>query len=155
MHVSEPLVIEYTVAKGAEKRRLSALLRHKGDFVHNERVIKENRPPEDLIVQHKPKYAQSLSDFLPCSECLAFMLRKDLYRHKCAASADGRAAENATTKSVYMMETIQGKAINCEELAELFARMNPGRVVSAARNDPLIRSFSRRLLKKLGMEKFE
>lgn len=79
-HVSEPSVAAVLAKVGLE--RLSGLkqLANMAVFKHNSDVLKNGDGV--LIVGRSPKKAMhSQEDFLPCTFCLAFYVKQELYRH--------------------------------------------------------------------------
>ncbi|XP_048048612.1 uncharacterized protein LOC125269706 [Megalobrama amblycephala] len=60
------------------KKRLESL-RNKGDWRHNQQVLKEGKG--EIVTWKQPSKNSSVSDYLPCQHCFAMFKKVDLWRH--------------------------------------------------------------------------
>ena len=77
-------------ANSEERRDVLAGLIHEGNYKHNTEVLRAGR---GIIIPGRcasKSLDASQEYFLPCSRCKGFFSRKNLYRHSCNASGQGR-----------------------------------------------------------------
>ena len=154
-HAEEDEVIQINACTDmTEKNRRLSLLRYRGNFEHNKRVIQKGRG--QLIVGRRSVNAQyTASDFLPCPHCLVFVLRFDLHRHRskyCLVRHNTDQAEG-TKDLVYESQLLMndsGHSNYSKFESEILSRMTDGQVKQTIRNDGLIMKFGSMLHEKLG-----
>ena len=119
-------------------------LRHLGNYYHNLTVL-ETRKGE-LIVFRRPSADEKCdpSDFLPCSYCLGFLKRQELWKH--VKSCKFKAKNIDTPKFQKVQETsklLRYPAISGDSkslcLSKIFATMKSDNVSIVARNGWLIK----------------
>ena len=118
--------------KSEERAKLTKLLKNRGNFEHNIRVLTAK---EGVIVTVRaPKYWTSASHYYPCTKCYGFYSSADLWRHDCVVK------EQATIKEC---RALLATALNKESpvLNEILARMKADKVTELIRTDELIRRF--------------
>ena len=148
-HASEAEVCEALSypTKSEERRNVLAGLVHRGNYMHNAEVLKTGR---GTIIPGRCA-AKSLDAkqeyFLPCSKCKGFFSRKNLYRHSCNASDQGRRFQ---TESKRILPTQDGVS---EGLKEVLDAMRDDEVGILVQNDKLILEFGSRLFTKHGKHK--
>lgn len=133
--------------KGSNKRRRCAqLLRNKGNFKHNLKVLKEGG---DLIVAQRPKHTINVSNtlhtFVVCPSCLGFYSRHESWRHACPAEKTERRKHVSVTHLTTSMS---------EEVKYFFARLRRDDVGNIARHDKLIWKYITRMVLKKGFDNY-
>lgn len=137
-HNSEDLVHEITqLPKGdKKKRKLLQVIRNKGNFEHNQVVLKHGG---NLIVAQRPSETRDISDnidsYVACSRCYGLYNKNDIYRHACPVVQSG----------VDMKKLLPSRLICSNEkdinLSDFFRRMHDDHVTSVAKSDESIREF--------------
>jgi len=80
LHVSEPSVAAVLAKVGLEKLLGLKQLANMGVFKHNSNVLK-NGDGVLIVGRSTKKATHSHEDFLPCTFCLGFYVKQELYRH--------------------------------------------------------------------------
>ncbi|XP_060083174.1 uncharacterized protein LOC132562449 [Ylistrum balloti] len=122
----------------SEKRKL-ALMKHRnsGDYKHNVEVLK-NGTGTLVTWTRKDKTTTTAKEYLPCEDCLAFFLDKNLWRHRkiCPFRKNDRNQKRLKSQaslllpsSVVISEGLQRKVLS---------RMNTDEITMVVRNDPVI-----------------
>ena len=95
-HASEKEVDELKSLKGKQRTSSLDLIRTKGDFYQNMKVLKYGgtlvvvrRPSVDDVVSHK--------DYVPCVHCLGFVKKSEMWRH--LKSCVGKEKESDTNNN--------------------------------------------------------
>ncbi|XP_026106347.1 uncharacterized protein LOC113078238 [Carassius auratus] len=65
--------------RSKERRILLEQLRNQGNYYHNIKVLETGRG--EIITWRQPTEDADISEFLPCPDCLAFFMKKDLWKH--------------------------------------------------------------------------
>ena len=164
VHVNEKEVIKGLAypKKSKERKKQLEKLRLMGNYHHNLKVL-ETRVG-DLIVVRRPTEEETLSpeDFLPCSFCLAFIRRNELWRH-CKTcqfkpqhtnqDEEDKKWGNVQEKSKLMlMSNLKPK--QSPLLQKVFASMKMDETSLVARNDDIISNYGAIQAERLGPEHF-
>ncbi|KAL1005200.1 hypothetical protein UPYG_G00055880 [Umbra pygmaea] len=144
--------------KGSKKR--SALLeelRNKGDYQHNILVLEEGKG--QIVTWRQPPGNASIEDYLPCSHCLAFFVKSELWRHEasCRAKKEGKrpkSEEPGTRKRVqslasHLIPISKSASQGCQKIIH---KMQQDSVAFHIRNDPFICQFGDALFTERGHE---
>ena len=95
-HGSERKVIEIGECKDKFiKHGLIAHLRNLGNHLHNVEVL--NKRQGELMVTYRKSSSTEAANYVPCEQCYAYVLKRELWRHRCkfGNSKTGRKALNA------------------------------------------------------------
>ena len=89
MHQKEEDIIKIASLTKKERKVSLELLRSRGDFYHNIKVLQTGG---ELKVFRRPLESErvSASSYTPCTSCLGFFLKSELWRHNqnCVANPD-------------------------------------------------------------------
>ena len=81
-HPDEEKVIKWMLEKDdREKRNKLTFIRNLGNHQHNCEVLRSGQG--SLIVGYRPNHPVPPEDYGPCSECYVYLVRTDLWKHKC------------------------------------------------------------------------
>ena len=157
LHASEFQVA--AVLARVESAKLLGLkqLTNMGVYKHNCNVLKNGDGV--LIVGRSPrKAARSPEDFLPCTFCLAFYVKRELYRHcsKCKFRLDDASVNSfiASGRALLLGSITDDDSVDLAELNEhVVPRMRLDRRTSVAVGDSLIMKYGAMLLHKLGRKR--
>lgn len=147
--------------KGSQERRTAlTLLKNKGNLFHNIEVEKGVKKGE-LIVIRRPDDGD-YTDFLPCTSCLGYIKKKDMWRHfkrDCPnadpKSSEEKSAASIVTESQIFLDSVKEKTDSDEfpELQPILSKMHKDKFYDALSHDDLILRFGRQLLIKLGLKR--
>ena len=145
-HSKEPEVIALKKCEKNTKERakLTKLLKYKGNFKANIKVLKENNGT--LIVVRRPKGEEDASKFVPCAACLGFYSKCELYRHDCVADKDKKPERHLLRESRILLSSALDNTSPL--LAEVLVKMVDDEISQVAKNDPLILKMMGLLLEK-------
>ncbi|KAJ8321305.1 hypothetical protein KUTeg_001163 [Tegillarca granosa] len=113
----------------------------------------------ELIVKRRPSKSKEVSDYLPCIYCLAFYQADELWRHCKICSLNKNKNLNETARSIIsrarlLLETGTNKSSASNDFDDLSENVMKGmkkdEVYNAIKEDELILTFGKVLLKKLG-----
>lgn len=132
-----------------KRRKLMQLLRNRGNFEHNKKVI---RSGGYLIVSQRPTKSKDITSkidlYVACSRCYGFYHRDEIYRHKCPAL-------EATCKIHKLLpSSIIANTQADVDLNEFFNRMHPDFITRTAANDNTIRDFVVQQIDTTGLRSF-
>ena len=154
-HADEDKVQEYLSEKDKQKKTSKMIfIRNLGNHKHNCDVIRNGRGT--LIVTHRPRHKVKVDEYGPCETCFAYILRNDLWRHRCPLEEE-KSEEQVTKKR---------KAVSCklllpppkgmsQNLHEVTHAMRADDITRIAKSDNLIIVFGEKLCQKLGHNKFQ
>ena len=98
MHREEREVIHVTgLADKNTRRNYITRLRNLGNHLHNMSVLREGQG--ELLVTYRSSKVIAATSYVPCEHCFKYLLKKDLYRHRCPImdkKTKGRVAEKAS-----------------------------------------------------------
>jgi len=80
-HKDQLRVIELSKKSAASRRSAITKLRTAGNHIHNTKVLSSG--VGDLAVTYRPQSTTDPAAYVPCETCLAYLHKKELYRHKC------------------------------------------------------------------------
>lgn len=86
--------------KCSKKRRiLLEQLRNQGNYYHNIKVLETGCG--EIVTWRQPTADADISDFLPCPDCLAFFMKKDLWKHSktCRGQQDAKKTKGERVRS--------------------------------------------------------
>ena len=123
-------------------------LRNAGDYKHNMEVIQSGSGT--LVTWTRNQTSSSADDFLPCTDCLGFFHRKNLWRHmNVCPLRNGKAhGRKVTCESSLMMPAAASVSDGLKNKG--LSKMATDEVTILVRNDPLIIQFGERLYQKHG-----
>jgi len=146
-HTLERDVIEIEKCKDkVEKRRLIARLRNLGNHFHNVDVLRKGQG--ELLVTHRKNSNAEAANYVPCEQCYAYVLKRELWRHKCkfGKPQKGRVAQNAEL-------LLPAPSHTTPEVYELVCSMKDDDVRFVAKSDDLIMEYAKKLIHTKGMKK--
>ena len=157
MHAGEIEVARAFSKKGRERKMALLLLKNKGNFKHNIRVLKGEK--QGLIVSRRPNQKATVDNdnYLPCSHCFGFFLKKDLWRH--TGACPFLPAHKMGTKhfgvqassNIILASSLGNESSPADLLKTLGTTLDTiGQVVL---NDELVMHFGKVLLQKLGVRR--
>ena len=128
-------------------------LRFLGDFHHNLKVLKVGGV---LVVWRRPgpNDIVKVDDYIPCEYCLAFLTKKELWRHgqRCQFRDSGKS--NSVKRSMALLYPNQCPSGASKELQVLILdNMNSGELASTVKKDELILSYGSFQLSTNGLRK--
>ena len=142
---------------GRQRKKALEKLKNKGNFIHNIKVLSNGHG--ELIVARRPNKTTAANEFFPCSHCLGFFKKDDLWRHvgKCPHNRSHSESKDiqALVKSKCLLESalcVNGE--NDKALQELrtvvLQKMHKDEIYAFVENDTLILHFGKIMLRKLG-----
>ena len=147
--------------KGSRERRCAlTLLKNKGNLFHNIDVENGMKKGE-LIVLRRPLDGD-FTNFLPCTSCLGYLKKKDLWRHfkrDCPntdpKSSQEKSAASIVTESQIFLDSVKENTNSDEfpELQPILSKMHKDKIYDGLSQDDLILRFGRQLLIKLGLKR--
>ena len=141
--------LEKLLKHSQERNNACALLCHRGNFLHNIKVLKEGHG--SLIVVRHPNEELSACYFLPCPDCLGFFGKDDLWRHNCPADFKSSKQLKRGARAL-LLESTEEVSKGAAELLSSFA---DDEVSLAVRGDHTILLFLESLVEKHGTHKKE
>lgn len=148
-HKEEPQVREILMHQKKSKARkiLIKKLNNAGDYKHNMKVLKSGSGT--LVTWTRNVNDSAASEFLPCPDCLAFFIKRNLWRHvkKCPFRNGKAHGRRITSESSLMMPTTPSVSTG---LQMVLSNMSADEVTIAVRSDPLIIQYGERLYQKHG-----
>ena len=156
-HQSErEVTIALSFNKGSPSRKVHLeKLRLLGNYHHNLTVLETGKG--ELIVSRRPSSSKGCNpdDFLPCTYCLGFIKRQELWKHvkSCKFKPEGKDAqkyEKVQEKAKLLLYPACCNDSSSSLLSKLFATMKSDAVSIVARNDWLIKEVGVLLVEKYG-----
>ena len=131
--------------KTKERRRALKLLRQKGNFAHNKRILKLGRGT--LKVAHRPKKkieVQRSKTYRCCKSCLAFVSKKEFWRHSCPSN-------------IYHSSSVSCNSLlhSNPSVSKFLDRLRDGDIASTIKQDSLIMRYVKREICFKGEKCFE
>ncbi|XP_021356135.1 uncharacterized protein LOC110452122 [Mizuhopecten yessoensis] len=148
--------------KGSKDRTLAwKKIRNMGNFQHNVSIMSTRDQDDDnmqLIVDRRPKNVKNLEDFLPCSFCLGFFLKGDLWRHSktCPLKMQGSEEQKETRvqlSSKLLLESSMALTKNSkvdQEFLTVVAGMKQDEVLDCIKSDNALRLLGGSMIQKVG-----
>ncbi|XP_070538112.1 uncharacterized protein [Ptychodera flava] len=138
--------------KGSKQRKMCLKrLANKGNHAHNMKVMEKGEGC--IAVKKRPTYEVSGEDYLPCEHCLAYFVKKDLWRHDRVCTmkpANEKAASYRRVQARSSLLLPLSKDISKGLSDNVLCKMNVDKISLVARSDPLILQFGEKLYKKHG-----
>ena len=141
-HKKEPEVVEMMALplKSKERRQKCKLLTNWGNYKHNRQVLRRGKGK--IIVAKRPSPGQEVSffRFYPCSHCLAFINRSELWRHvkECTFRKPGEKMASAESLERSKALLIQA-TIDDPRLIKILTKIKKGPVLNVIQEDRLIK----------------
>lgn len=142
----------FVFPKGSKERRIQlALLRNKGNRIHNSDVLKKGKGI--VIPRQQPKDCVKPCDYMHCINCEAYLKRKSLWRHmkichlKRTAEGYKRGKSRVQTLCAHTQPVPHSVS---ERLWKLVLSMNEDDITHAVRNERLILKLGEHLFNKHG-----
>jgi len=146
-HGTEREVIEIDTCKDRnEKWRLIARLRNLGNHFHNVEVIRAGHG--ELMVTHRKSSEVEALNYVPCDQCYAYVLKTELWRHKCKF---GKADRGRKISSAQLL--LPAPSNVQPEVHELLSSMKDDNVRFLAKRDGLIMDYAKKMVHVKGMKK--
>ena len=148
MHKEEHQVVDYLTEKDLKLKAFKLTkLRNLGNHKHNSDVIRQGKG--DLIVGYRPNKPAVPNDYGPCENCFVYLVRTDLWKHRCPAInsedatsgiAKGKRKRLAHTRKL-LIPTPVGMSANVHRLLQSMINDDVARVI---KNDSLILDLAQR-----------
>jgi hypothetical protein len=122
-----------------------------GIFNHNVNVLIDKKGI--LFVSRSSEKPHYVEDYLPCSYCQVFVIKRELYRHcnRCKLRNSDHDRKYAADGRLLLDGALYTDNTSLEPLArQVFAKMHNDKRTKVARNDSSIARFGASLLRKLG-----
>ena len=151
-HQDEPEVVQALSDKDKKSRQAKLTkIRNLGNHKHNCEVLKSGVGA--IIVSYRPKASCSPEDYGPCQYCYAYLVRKDLWKHKCqlhpAKDVDGRNGKRKRYAQSCKLLFPPPKGAS-EALNSVLCSLKQDAVSRAAKNDALVMQLARKEYLKAG-----
>lgn len=146
-HGSEKYVIEIDKCKDKVKRRqLIGRLRNLGNHLHNVDVL--SKDCGELMVTHRKHSHCKAKDYVPCDRCFSYVMKKELWRHKCAfgKTENGRLSH----KAQLLLPAPNGLSAS---VFELINSMKDDDIKFLAKSDQLIMDYAKKVVESNGMRR--
>ena len=149
-HYQEREVIELmSLRDQTERIRHVTRLRNLGNHSHNKKVLEEGNG--EILVTYRPKRDTKASDYVPCEACWAYVLKGDLFRHRCKfPKKETRVRGRCAAEAELLLPPPKGTSA---KVRKLLNGMMVGTVKLIAKTDPLIVQYAAKLIDRKGMEK--
>lgn len=143
----------FSFPKGSKKRKvLLEQLRNQGNYYHNIGVLETGRG--EIVTWRQPTADAVLSDFLPCPDCLAFFMKKDLWKHSktCRGQGDVKKRKGESVRSA--AACLIPMAAKCSaDIRALLQTMRQDEITQTIMKDSLICLYGESLYTKCGHDK--
>ncbi|XP_033730885.1 uncharacterized protein LOC117320396 [Pecten maximus] len=147
--------------KGSKERTLAwKKIRNMGNFQHVSIMSTHDQNDNDLqlIVDRRPKNVRSLKEFLPCSFCLGFFLKSELWRHSktCPLKMQGSEEQKETRvqlSSKLLLESSMALTKNSkvdQEFLTVVTGMKQDDVLDCIKSDNSLRLLGGSMIQKVG-----
>ena len=148
------IALSFNKGSSNRKKQLEKL-RLLGNYHHNLRVLQSKKG--ELIVSRRPSTSNRCNpnDFLPCSYCLGFIRRQELWKHvkSCKFKPENIETpkyQKVQEKSKLLLYPAISTDSRTTRLSKILATMKSDEVSIAARNDWLIKEIGVVLVEKYG-----
>ena len=132
--------------KKQKRKQQYELIRNRGNFYHNQEVLKQGG--SNIILVRRPlRKEQDNASYGPCPDCLGFYLTADLWRHhhyRCVKKDERQRGKNEVTMESNSLKG-EDNQMN-ESLKEVFVKMARDSVTLTAKNDLLIQELGKQWL---------
>lgn len=146
------IALAFNKGSPTRKKHLEKL-RLLGNFHHNVTVLETGKG--ELILKRRPSSAEKCipGDYLPCSHCLGFFKRQELWKHMKSCGPDDAPKcqkVQAKAKLLLLNSTVVSSSDNNSILSQVFSTMRSDEVSLIAKNDWLIKEVGLFLVEKHG-----
>jgi hypothetical protein len=121
----------------AERSRLQAILRNRGNFKYNTKVLQENSG--EIFVVRRPEETCYADQYLPCPDCFGFYMSYDMWKHQCPGSAEEKRLDLKRRAKILLVEATS-PGID-ESTLEILKKMVDGPVKDTILGDNIIKKF--------------
>ena len=143
--------------KGINKKSRIALLRNRGDYLHNVKTIQYGRG--SVVVRRKSNQSNiQINNFVTCPNCHGLFIKRNLSRHNCPRGGGGDLRRQVKGKSLSreasFLMPIPGisEEENTDPLRQVINGMRSDHIVTLLRNDWLIQKYAIAEVKKNGFD---
>lgn len=145
-HKDDPIVATY-LAKQDRQARLQLLsrIRNTGNHKHNCNVLKKGDGV--IIPVYRPNYEANHEDYQPCSNCLGWYSKCEMWKHSCPVTGERKCT---VREGRQLKPTEHGHDTLFDSI---LACMRGDAVGRCVKSDPLINEFGRSHTNKLGHDK--
>ncbi len=152
-HMEEREVIDYMRETNKTYKLCKiALLRNKGNHLHNCEVTREGKGV--LVVGYRPTYEVDAAEYGPCEQCLVYLTKSDLWKHKktCPAKKLGKSGSHSkhnkpAVNSNFLLPSPRGTSSQLQVIVDSMATDHISRV---AKSDSLIWQIGEKEFMKMG-----
>lgn len=146
------IALAFNKGSPTRKKHLEKL-RLLGNFHHNVTVLETGKG--ELNLKRRPSSAEKCipGDYLPCSHCLGFFKRQELWKHMKSCGPDDAPKcqkVQAKAKLLLLNSTAVSSSDNNSILSQVFSTMRSDEVSLIAKNDWLIKEVGLFLVEKHG-----
>ena len=146
-HQDEREMFSFLSATKEDKITEFKKLRNAGDHLHNIKVLKSGQG--EIVTQRKLKNNESDSNqFVPCSICLGYFYKRDLWRHKCVTKNKIPKRQLVRSGQLLLPSNVEN-----EGLAAIFSSLRADNTSIIAKSDSLIKLYAEREFQKNGHDK--
>lgn len=150
IHQNEPEIAEILSKpkKSKEREWLLEKVRNQGNYQHNCRVLEVQEGI--LIPWRSPTQPVDPSNYIPCTFCLGFFLRKELWRHE--HSCKFKTETKKGRRVIGRAESLLPSKISCSQgfREDIIASMHSDEITQIAKNDLVITRYGEKLYQKYG-----
>ena len=149
-HKQEEEVRAILAAQDRKTRvNLITKLRNLGDHMHNIEVLKSGAG--ELVVGYRPTLdgVGQAEDYVPCPMCLLYLVKDDLWRHKCPLATGGKKPSARDAK--LLLPNAEGS--DNEILTSIIATLRSDRIGRIIKSDQLILDVGRKLMSRHGHDR--
>ena len=144
---------EYMAKLSYDRNTSLRLLRNRGNFFHNVKVMREQKG--ELILVRRPTSGKiSHTEFLPCSRCLGFFLKAEIWRHQ--QFCDIKAVEEGPHQFIQCGSLLLYSSVNDsyrDVLKDVVADMRKDDTYIVIKNDIMILTYGSYIYETKGVDK--
>jgi len=130
-----------------ERQRLICRLRNLGNHLHNTEVLRQGHGT--LVVIYCRSKKANPYDYVPCELCLGYLLKKDLWRHKCKLGKQRKGRCNIQNAEM-LLPPPHGVS---HKVSSLISSMRDDEIKAAIKSDPTIMEYLLKMVHSKGMQK--
>lgn len=142
-----------------EKQAAFDRLRLRGNHFYNVKALQTGQG--NLLVMRRPKQGleHKTDEYMPCPDCLGYIYRRDLWKHRqvCIATSDkkdgSRGKKHLAESRQVLSASLNPKEANTLLHEKVFSVMINDSIKLVAKNDPLICAFGDSILSRVGCAK--
>ncbi|XP_072182362.1 uncharacterized protein [Diadema setosum] len=155
VHYNEAAVIDFVHEKDqTTKEAKLAKLRNLGNHRHNMDVLQKGKG--SLMVKKRPSPGADPRDYIPCSYCYAYYVKRDLWKHDCPLNGLRDKSKEKSGESEETVLSVSHRDCTLEELrAEVLGMNKMDDVSHCISYDPLILELAQKECLKLNHDRDE